>query len=197
MRQIDYNPQRDNFNFAGKFSGYKQCFSTCAWMFISYYDKNCDGSDDQQLKVYVDDVEATVGKPGIGELIKQKYNWITGHTSYWGIVQESGIQKWLPSHTIIFDTKFPIDRLPDLVEKGPVIISTRKMGGLKGGHIILLVDNYYHDEIGHIGYYVNDPYGNAITNYINHNGENQVYTKNYLNKFINKGNDLCWVLYAG
>jgi hypothetical protein len=167
-------------------------------MFISYYNKFYNGTDDVQLAKYFDDVEISVGKPGIGERIKARYEWITKKgSSYWGLVQEAGIQKYLPSHKIIFDTKFPIKNLYELVEKGPVIICTSKMGGLKGGHIILLVDNWENEYTNDKGYYVHDPYGHALFNYKNKNGENKMYTENYLNKYINKGDDLCWVLYAG
>lgn len=194
MRQVDYNSQRNNDSFKGLFSGNKQCFTTCAWMFISYY-SNYDGTNDQQLTKYFDDVENSVGSKGIGEKIKAKYNWISGKTSYWGLVQEAGIQKYLPNHKIKFDTKFPLAQLHGLVTNGPVLISTKKLGGLRGGHIILLVDNW---QIGHIsqkGFYVHDPYGNANSNYRDHNGKNVIYTDTYLNRHIDKGNGICWVLY--
>jgi len=194
MRHIDYNTQRNNDSFKGLFLGSKQCFSTCAWMFISYY-SNYDGTNDQQLAKYFDDVETSVGKKGIGEKIKARFSWITGKTSYWGLIQEAGIQKYLPDKKIKFDTQFPISKLHTLVEKGPVIISTKKLGGLRGGHIILLVDNWSIDHIKH-GFHVHDPYGNANSKYVDRNGKSVIYTDSFLNKHIKKKEDKCWVIYA-
>lgn len=196
MRHVDYNSQRNNPSYGGLFSGSKQCFTTSSWMFICYYNSQYDGTSDKQLSKYFDDVEDSVGKKGIGEKIKAKYSWITGKTSYWGLVQEAGIQKYLPNQDIKFDTKFPISKLHSLVEKGPVIISTKKFGGLRGGHIILLIDNWYNKHTSDKGFYAHDPYGNANSNYNNRNGRAVIYTDNDLNKHINKGNDFCWVLYA-
>ena len=70
---INYNSQRDNISFAGKFPGFWQCFTTCSWMLMSYYCDKIKAGDDKGLSLYLDDVEAIVGKPGIGEKIKNKY----------------------------------------------------------------------------------------------------------------------------
>jgi uncharacterized protein YvpB len=57
-----------------------------------------------------------------------------------------------------------------------VIIGTFKLGGLPGGHIILLVgiDDY--------DYIVNDPFGNANTNYKDKNGAGVIYPKELIKK---------------
>lgn len=180
MRKIDYNSQRDNFDFDGKFPAWKQCFSTCAWMFMSYYNKDINATNDTKLAQYVDDVEALVGKPGIAEKVKQKYNWITGNTSMWWLVQQAGIQKNLSEKEIIFSEKISVKELPELVKEKPVIIGTHKMGGLPGGHIILLVD--YDSEKD--SYVVNDPYGNATGNYLCDDGDSILYSHDFLKKYI-------------
>jgi hypothetical protein len=192
MREIDYNSQRDNFNFDGGFSGYKQCFSTCAWMFLSYYGQFYDGTDDAMLKNYVDEVEAEVGKAGIAEEIKKKYSWIKGKTSYWALVQQAAIQDYLPNKKIIFDEFYDIEDLRSLVIKGPVIIHTSKIGGLKGGHIILLVDYLPNVDV----FVVNDPFGDARSNYKNDNGKEIPYRFDWLKKYINRGKGKCLVIYA-
>jgi hypothetical protein len=185
LREIGYNSQRNNFNFAGKFPAWSQCFSTCAWMLLSYY---CPASiiakDDEGLQNYVDDVEATVGKPGIGEKVRNKFRWITGNTSLWWNVQKEGIEKYMWMHgckgSMEFHEKdFSIDSLQGQLKDGPIILGTDKMGGLPDGHIILLVD--YDDDRDL--FIVNDPFGNARTNYSDHNGEAVKYSLYWLRKY--------------
>jgi hypothetical protein len=147
-------------------------------MFISFYNDNIDAKDDGGLARYLDDVEDSLGKPGIGEVIKRKYNWIRGSTSYWWLVQQAGIQKWLDKDGIqgkvIFSEKnFSFDTLPRLLEDGPVILNTAGLGST-AGHIILAVGYDEENIICH------DPYGDAKTNYANINGESVEYPKNYL-----------------
>lgn len=177
LHKVVYNSQRDNINFNGKFSGWKQCFTSCAWMLMSYYNKNIIANDDKALSVYFDDVEDSVGNPGIGERIKRKFRRIRGKTSYWWKVQEEGIEDWLWRDGIkgkaVFGQKIKFADLYELVKKGPVVIGTKKMGGLKGGHIILAVGNdTYHD-----------PFGNAISGYRSHIGANVVYKREMLEKY--------------
>ncbi len=192
MRTIPYNSQRDNFSFAGKFPGWAQCMSTCAWMFLSWYRPEVDATDDAGLAAYVDDVEASVGKPGIGEKIREKYNWITGRTSTWWLVQQAALQQRLPGKRIMFHDRFPIEQLIDIVRIGPVIIGTNKMGGLPGGHIILLCD---YDAINY-SYLVNDPYGNALTGYKDPTGQGVPYPFPWLIPFIDYGKNQCRVIYT-
>ena len=179
---IGYNSQRDNINFAGKFPGFWQCFTTCAWMFMSYYSKSIEATDDNGLAGYLDDVEMTVGNPGIGEKIKNKYNWIKGHTSEWWLVQQNGIEEYLwkkgtTGNAIFKDQTIGYDSLKGLLDVGPVILGTNKLGGLKGGHIILAIG--YNDS----GIICHDPYGNAVTGYRSAAGGGVLYGDSYLRNF--------------
>jgi len=192
MRKIGYNSQRDNFSFAGTLPGYVQCMSTSAWMFLSHYDPSVRAGDDRGLAAYVDDVEATVGRPGIAERVMRKYKWITGRTSMWWLVQREALQARIPDRRIIFNDHYPIEQLPHTLEAGPVIIGTNKMGGLPGGHIILLVD-YDRDRRGFI---VNDPYGDARGNYLYAHGEGAVYPHAWLLDYIDYGNHEARCIYA-
>ena len=180
LHEVDYNSQRDNFSFAGKFKGWIQCFSTCAYMLISYLTK-FDGKDDKTLARYVDDVEVTVGKPGIGEIVKRKYNWITGRTSLWWLTQKYGIEKWLwaeglKGEAVFVDKKGDWQAVIDALKISPVILGTNKLGKLPGGHIILLTGFRKGEFI------VNDPFGDAKDNYSDHNGNSVVYSLELLQK---------------
>lgn len=189
MHKIDYNSQRDNVTF-GSFPGYRQCFTTCAWMMMSYYSDMIDGKSDRAMASYFEDVEDSVGKSGIGEKIKQKYNWIRGNTSLWWLVQQAGIKEWLSRYGVkghaVYADSCPIDKLIDLVEQGPVIVGTKKLGGLPGGHIILLTG--YRNG----AFIVNDPYGSALTNYRDHNGDSVIYPVDYLKKYLTGGRCIFW-----
>lgn len=182
---IDYNSQRDNYSFNGKFKGFIQCFSTSSFMLMSYFSNNMKGDD--RLKEYVDDVESTVGKPGIAEKVKKKFNWITGRTSLWWLVQKYGIEKWLWNNgvegdCIFSDCEHSIYKLPELLKISPVILGTNKIGGLKGGHIILVIG--YESGV----FICHDPYGNARHNYKDHNGDSVEYTLEYLKKYTDMKN---------
>ena len=179
---IAYNSQRDNIDFAGKFPGFWQCFTTCAWMLMSYYCDKYRAHDDDMLALYLDDVEAIIGKPGIGEKIRNKYNWIKGHTSEWWLVQQNGIEAWLwrqgsRGNAVFRDLTVPFDDLRSIIDGGPVILGTKKLGGLPGGHIILAIG--YTDE----GIICHDPYGNAVTGYRSAAGGGVLYGDAYLRKF--------------
>jgi len=187
IHEIDYNSQRDNFSFDGKLPGYVQCFSTCAWMFSSFYVSAINAKDNVGLKHYVDNVEVTIGKPGIGERVKKKFNWITGRTSYWWLTQKYGIEDLLWRNGVVGNIEFidinakcGLDTVKTLLLKGPVILGTKKMGGLSGGHIIL-VSGY---TAG--GFYVNDPYGNALKKYKDHDGDSILYPYDFLRRYTGK-----------
>ena len=173
--EIKYNSQRDNDSFGGKFPGWKQCFSTCSFMFLSYYCADIDGDDDSKLAMYLDDVEVAVGHEGIAEeVFKQQ-----GPSSFWWYVQAAGIQKWLNERMIAGNVKFAnctasFSELKELVKNGPVILGTDKLGGLSGGHIILAVDSTID------GLIIKDPYGDANTNYEDHNGDCVIYEDSFL-----------------
>lgn len=190
-RKVGYNFQGNNIDFKKKFSAWIQCMSTCAWMLICYYTNKWHVNDDEQLAFYVDDCEATVGKSGIGEKIKARFKWITGRTSQWWLVQKYAIEKWLHSvgvegEAIFFNKTMNYDKLFSILGAGKiVIIGTKKIGGLPDGHIILAVGisvkngNEYFVT-------VNDPAGNALTNYKNRNGEYVEYPLSYLQKFTGR-----------
>jgi hypothetical protein len=181
MRIIGYNSQRDNFDFKGLFSASCQCFSTSAWMLLSFYVKSIIATDDQGLKRYVDDVSDTVGVPGVGEKIKRLHSYISGNSAYWWDVQKAGIESWLDhlgGRCVFKDGNCTMTELVEQLSKGPVIIGTNKMGGLPGGHIILAVDCEGKSLI------CNDPYGNALTSYRNVNGEMVYYPIDWIRKFI-------------
>jgi len=182
MHKIGYNSQRNNFDFVGKFPGWTQCFSTCAWMFMSFYSENILADDDKGLAQYVDDVEATVGKPGIAEKVMRRIKFITGKTSLWWSVQREGIETWLWRYgikgTAIFrDGNIGFDALGELLKTGPVILGTTKMGKLPGGHIILAIGETPNHIICH------DPYGDAKGNYVNQDGRAVEYKKEFLRKY--------------
>lgn len=181
MRVIPFNSQRNNNSFNNKFPGFKQCFSTCAWMLMSYYAPEINPTDDTALSRYVDDVSNIVGKPGIGELVQRAKAWITGNTAYWWEVQRAGIEKWLQaaavSGRIVYRDAGAWAEINNALVSGPVILGTNKLGGLSGGHIILLVD------IAGSDYIVNDPYGDARTNYRNTNGAGIRYNREWLKQY--------------
>ena len=179
---IAYNSQRDNINFGGKFPGFWQCFTTCAWMLMSFYSDKYVATDDEGLSNYLDDIEVTAGKTGIGEKIKHKYKWITGHTSEWWLTQQAGIEEYLwragvKGNAVFRDMTASFDELRSLLDGGPVIIGTSKLGGLPGGHIILAIG--YNSE----GIICHDPYGNAVTGYRSAAGGGVLYGDAYLRNF--------------
>lgn len=182
IHKIKYNSQRNNNDFKGKFKAWWQCFSTSAWMFMSFYTDNIDGADDSGLAEYLDDVEDSIGKPGIGEAVKQRIKWIKGNSSYWWAVQQAGIDAWLKRNgvngvTLFKDKTVAYYDLKAILQYGPVILQTDKMGGLKGGHIILAVGCQSGAIVCH------DPFGNALTRYRDINGANVVYDDGFLIKY--------------
>ena len=141
-----------------------------------------NAKDDNGLSLYCDDVEITVGKSGIAEKIIQKFNWITGKTSQWWLIQKYGIEKWLwdagkKGEAIFNENSVAYLDIKSLIDNGPVILGTKKIGGLSGGHIILAI-GYDND-----GIICNDPFGDAKTNYKNINGEKVYYPDNFLKKY--------------
>lgn len=184
MRLLEYNSQRDNYDFEGQFKGSCQCFSTSVWMFLAYYVPDIIAHDDNGLAKYVDDVSNIVGKPGIGEQVKSEHPEITGNTAYWWQVHKAAIEKIFSDHLghcpqkVAFREQVTIDELKNALENGPVILGTRKLGGLPGGHIILAVDK----DAGNI--YCNDPYGDATKGYASRNGENVKYPIDWLSHHI-------------
>lgn len=181
IHKVEYNWQGNNLNFKKKFSAWWQCFSTSAWMLMSFLCKAFDGTDDKALAVYLDDVEASIGKPGIAEKVIAKAKWIVGHTSTWWLVQKGGIETWLhkqglKGEAVFHDRNIPFNSLRGLIAKSPVILQTKKLGGLSGGHIILAIGFTVDGIICH------DPAGDAKTNYKSASGNAVEYPDKFLMK---------------
>jgi len=154
MRKIGYNYQTDNIIALG-IRGSSQCFSTCDWMFLSYYCQLYKVNDDPMIKQYIE----ALGKEDVNKI----FEWEAHRMQ---------IQKWLFVQNVPGLMKQELiskDKLKELLKTRPVIIGTKKMAGLPGGHIILGVDVDGDNII------CNDPYGNALTNYKSKNGENVQY----------------------
>ena len=185
-RHIGWNDQRNNIDYGKAFKASWQCFSTSVWMAMSNYTDKIDALDDKGLASYLDDVEMSIGGTGIAEVIiaKKKMD-LHEHSSFWWTIQQAGMEKWLHSfgvkgNALFHDGTFPIYSLPSILKTDPVILATNHLGGLPGGHIILLVD---WDE-KQKGFVVNDPYGNAYSKYTIRNGAGIIYGMEWLTQSI-------------
>ena len=157
MRKITYNSQRDNSETIG-IKGNSQCFATSAIMFLSFYSVNFKGDNDAMVKQYLESFNK-----------KTAFEW-DSHCEH--------LNKWLFSQQITGVVKHEVideNKLRELLVDRPVIIGTKCMANLPGGHIILGVDAY--------GRYIvcNDPNGNAITDYVDKDGESASYTFDMFN----------------
>ncbi len=170
-----YINQRKNSNWGGKLSPHVQCFYSSAVMWLSYYKHLEPGF----LENYVDDVERQVGKPGIAERLFPK---LTGRTGAYWDVHVAALNQYV--NNVKFDNTIPYKTFLELLDKGPVITGTKKIGLLSGGHIILSVKKT--DK----GVIVKDPYGNAIKNYKDQNGDMVLYPHDYLRKYFS--NHVIW-----
>jgi hypothetical protein len=169
--RVGHNDQRNNFNFAGKFPGWKQCFGTSAHMFVSYYVREILAMDDKQLAEYVDQAEASVGIVGVAEAVIRKMPWIpqSGSSYYWD-VHKAVLNSLFDRHGVDVQAQWfdagSWEQFMDDLAKGPLIVGTSRMGGLPGGHIVLVVG--WNDDAK--AFILNDPYGNPLSAYRNHNG---------------------------
>lgn len=184
-RTVKYNRQTDNKDFPA-LRPWQQCFSTSAWMLLGYLCPELyDGSDDAGLAKLVEDVSNHVGAAGIGETImaQQKLD-PHNESAYIWIVWKMVLKKYLTdggkNGTVVYmDGNCSLENLYKALDVCPVIVGTYKMGGLPGGHIILVTG--YTDECSFI---CHDPFGNANSGYKDKNGENVVYSKDYLTTYI-------------
>ena len=164
MRKVGYNCQRDNFTIDG-IPGSSQCFATSAWMFLSFYSPHYAAGDDVGLKQYISDVTATNST--------NEYEWAAHQAMITKYMSRAGVSGTVKLG-INLDNGNGLLTPTDLYDKltiGPVIIGTKKMAGLPGGHIILGVDVAPNGA----GVICNDPYGSALTGYSDHNGEAVIY----------------------
>lgn len=185
--KVGMNYQTDNLEpqIKGKVGVFKnswQCFDTCAWMLLSWISPDIyKHDDDKGLLKYLDDVEASVGEPGIAEKLSNKKSG----TSYFFYIQKAAIQAWADNAGIIGEAvfeekKIKFDDLPELISNNsPVILGTHGLGGTRG-HIILAVGS----SDDHI--IINDPYGDARDNYTDEFGDGVFYEKKWLKKFTGK-----------
>ena len=168
-----YINQRKQKNHDGKLHPHRQCFYASAVMFLSHYipvDKLPTYYDH-----YVDDTEATIGKPGVAEKYFPK---LTGRTGAFWQVHKKAIELRLQDYNIVFLEGQKLSFLKSTLASGdPVIYGTTNMGKLPGGHIVVGVK-----PIGNEAILTYDPYGDARTNYQNHDGEGVVYSDDLLNK---------------
>lgn len=179
MRSIQYNSQRDNHSFGGRFKAWSQCFSTSTWMLICYWlKKPCT---DIELQQYVSEVEVMVGGSGrIAKKVVAWAKWITGYTSLWWLVQQEGIKTYLSglNGSIVFrENNGTWAEVLTALQHGPVIVATHGLPGIRGGHIVLIVD---HDSDAWI---VHDPFGDATTAYTVTDGSNRRYGKEWFRRF--------------
>ncbi|MBC6444048.1 MAG: hypothetical protein GDA50_01255 [Alphaproteobacteria bacterium GM202ARS2] len=188
QHNIAYNSQRDNYDFDGQIPGNVQCFSTCMWMLLSAFAKSIKANDDNGLLDYVDDVESSVGDSGTAEDVMRQDQAIADAVAsgidsmfFWQIHQKA-FRPFLIKHGVsnvdcVFSTQErTFAQLDDILASSPVVLGTRKLGGIKGGHVILLLGK--HPEKN--GYWVHDPFGDARTRYRNTNGAHVFYSKKRL-----------------
>lgn len=178
---VEYNSQRDNFEFGGRFRAWSQCFSTSAWMLICYWlRQRCT---DTGLRSYVEAVELKVGHGSIARRVTRYARWITGYTSLWWLVQQAGIAEYLSGlggKVVFRESDGTWDEVSEALTTGPVIIGTTGLPGLRGGHIVLIIGETVDSWIVH------DPYGDARTAYRDTNGEAVRYQKAWFAPYCEK-----------
>lgn len=172
-RNIVINDQRDNLT-VNALGAYSQCFATSNWMRMSNYTDKIKAGDDQGLAEFLLYMETVVGPKFVS----------AAHPSLYFNVQSAAVTKWLNDRGVlgkdITDLKFPFEDLVRKLDDGPVTIGTTKIGGLPGGHIILLVDF----DVLTDSFVVNDPFGDAKTDYQDHEGGGVHYPVSYLFPFV-------------
>ena len=182
---IQYNSQRDNFEWGGLLKAWAQCFYTSCVMFLSNWIPAANTKEYETQ--YVDDTEVLVGKPGIAEKVMRRYNWITGRTGAWLYTHRDAIQERFAAAALNLkvigkagenlggklNLGTPADISNALKNGSPVVISTKLTSF---GHIVLIIGETDTSWILH------DPYGNALTDYRDLNGDSVRYEKNWFNE---------------
>lgn len=186
VHKIGYNTQRDNEDFDNAFPGSKQCFSTAAYMLLSFISPVIHkAEDDNMLASYVRDASDVVDKTGTGAEMDKKNNYTVNSAYFWE-VHKKIIENIMHvenkfGRMIYRDASATWEMLYSALESGPVILGTNKLGGLPGGHIILAIG---HEANGDL--ICHDPYGDANTRYKNINGQSVVYSREFLEPAIGK-----------
>lgn len=169
-----YLSQRKQHYYYDKLHPHRQCFYCSSVMFLSHYIPVID-----QLPAYydhyVDDTEASIGKPGMAE---KYFPRLTGRTGAHWAVHRKAIELRLSGYNVVFLENQKLSFLKSCLASGePVIYGTNNIGKLPGGHVVVAVRT-----IGQDGVLTYDPFGDARTNYQNHDGEGVVYSDDLLNK---------------
>jgi hypothetical protein len=157
---------------------------------MSFYSFEIDALDDRQLAKYVDDVEISVGIiPGLAEELRKKNPKVTGYTSLFWEIQHAGLNKWLHEKGVQGNAMLNLNAsfadIRQVLNSGPVVIGTNKMGNLPGGHVILGVGK---DDLSIICL---DPFGDARNNYTDGTGDSVYYYDEFLKKYFT-GRILYW-----
>jgi hypothetical protein len=186
--KVPYNSQRDNYYWGGALAASAQCFYTSVLMFLSAFIPAAATKDYESA--YVDDVEVLVGKPGIGEIVMKRYNWIKGRTGAWFYTHRDAVifrlaQAGIKGSVVcragepLMGGKFNFGTMEEVsaaLKKGsPVVISTKLTSF---GHIVCIVGETEDAWIVH------DPYGNALLGYRSTDGSYVEYPKAWFNNLV-------------
>jgi len=164
---------------------------------MAYYAPAIDARDDKGLCRYVDDVETSVGEAGSAEAMmredrrmrdlvargtKSMFFWAIHRHAIEGFLHREGVRG-----RCVFCETMTLDDVDSVLEDGPVIMGTTALGGLKGGHVILLISKARHKN----AYYVNDPYGDARTRYRQHDGCGVLYARKRIERHGTRHGRVC------
>lgn len=168
-----------------------QCFYASAVMFLGAFPGIVKpDSAYQYLADYVDALEPTFGKPGIGERLLRRYN-LTGRIGQYWIAHRDAISATLEAagvdagRLVYVETGATRDELARALRFAPAIVATSGLpyarGGrvdALGGHIVLLAQG----QGAH--YDLFDPFGNPLTDYRDRDGEAVPVTLDWLDPYL-------------
>jgi hypothetical protein len=191
------NTQRDNYDWGGKLPSWAQCFYASAVVALSTLIKIPQDKVQEYELEYVDDTEVLVGKKGIAERLIMKFPWLTGRSGQWFIVHQNAIYERLINAGVAFKDVIMYDGsglwsaktgkktvvnktweevVDNPLMNGSFILTTGKFPPTNG-HIVPIIgmtqDNYI----------VEDPYGNALTEYKDTDGHDVQYSKEFMKKY--------------
>ena len=169
IHEIKYNSQRDNDPFGGQRLANAQCFPTCAWMFLAHFIREIDATDDKGLAQFFNEIEEKIVGGSIIEQFRREFpnsNIPQGvYTSVYWDVECYGVNKYFERYGVNKKAVWEevnFGNLRDILFGSPVVFGTNLTAA---GHIILLKG--YDDN----GFYANDPWGDAKTDYKNTDGD--------------------------